>query len=311
VQAIQFSRYGDPELLELVDLPDPSPDPGEILVEVKAASVTPLDCKLRAGLARAIFPLDLPKVPGRDGAGTVVAVGDGVDGFSIGENVCIMAPPAAFGTYARQRLCTATELVPMPAGLVFAEAASLVNAGLSAWTALAASAELRPGARVMIHGGAGAVGGIAIQLARQRGAEVSTTCRAANRDYVRSLGAHHAIAYDEEDFSQLRGFDVVFDFVGGRVHALSHQILREDGHLVYLLAEPIVAPDRACPVRVTRAVVQDAREPVQKLLEMAAGGLLRPQIAATLPLGEAALAHQMMESGQVSRGRLILECRSG
>jgi NADPH2:quinone reductase len=274
-------------------------------VAVKAASAVPIDWKLRAGLLQQYFQLKFPKIPGRDGAGLVTATGAGVDGMTAGVRVCVMAGHDRPGTYAQGIAVPAAAVVPIPEKLSFVEASSLVNAGLSAWVCIEAAA-VQAGMKVLVHGGSGAVGGVIVQLAHHLGAEVTATSRAANRDYVRSLGAARAIAYDEEDFGALRGQDVVFDLVGGDTHARSYPVLRKGGHLVFLVAAPIVERGAEFGVRVTRAMVADARAPVEKVLDLAARGIVRPPVAGMLPLREAARAHRMMENGEAMRGRLML-----
>jgi NADPH2:quinone reductase len=277
-----------------------------VLVDLKAVSTVPIDWKLRAGLLQKYFTVTFPKTPGRDGAGIVRAVGEGVAGIAAGDRVCVMASHGGQGTYAEAVACPAADVLPLPAPLSFLEAASLVNAGLSAWICVADVADVQPGMKVLGHGGSGAVGGLIVQLARHRGATVTATCRAANRDYVLGLGAERAIAYDTEDFSTLREQDVVFDLVGGETHARSYPVLRPGGHLVFLVAAPIVDRGAEFGVRVTRAMVADARGPVERVLALAAEGVLHPPVAGTLPLGEAARAHRMMEAGEVTRGRMML-----
>ncbi|MBP0614558.1 NADP-dependent oxidoreductase [Jiella mangrovi] len=306
MRAIEYERYGDPTVLTLNDRPSRPLEPGEIRVDLRYASVTPLDCKLRAGLLKAHFSVDFPKVPGRDGAGVISEIADGISEFSVGDRVCVMAGHGTQGSYAEERISRAADLVAIPDGLSDAAAASLVNAGLSAHISVFETARIKPGMKVLVHAGSGAVGGLIVQLCRHLGAKVTATCRAANRDYVRSLGAAHAVAYDEEDFGTLRDQDVVFDLIGGATHARSYPVLKKGGHLVWLVAAPIVDRNAEFGVTVTRAMITDAKGPVEAILAMAASGEVQPQIADILPLEDAARAHRMMEAGAVTRGRLLL-----
>ncbi|MCB8840323.1 NADP-dependent oxidoreductase [Aurantimonas sp. VKM B-3413] len=306
MRAIRYDRYGGSDVLQLLDLPRAPMAPDEIRVALSHASVTPLDCKLRAGLLKAHFTVDFPKVPGRDGAGTVSEVGAAVTDFAVGDRVCVLARHGTQGSYASERVSRADDLVPIPGGLSDEAAASLVNAGLSAWVSVFETARIEPGTKVLVHAGAGAVGGLIVQLCRNLGAEVTATCRAANCDYVRSLGASRAVAYDTEDFGKLCDQDVVFDLVGGETHARSYPILKKGGHLVWLVAAPIVDRGAEYGVEVTRAMITDRREPVEAILTMAAKGEIAPQIAGVLPLAEAAEAHRRMEAGEVTRGRMLL-----
>ena len=303
--AIQYDGYGPAEVLRPAVLPTPVPARDQVLVRLHAAGVAPIDWKLRAGFLKQFFTPDFPKVPGRDGAGTVVAVGEDVSEFSLGQRVGVMTDHHMPGSYAQFAACPADRVVPI-GDIAFAEAASLINAGLSAWIAGVETAQIEPGMKVLVHGGSGAVGGILVQLARHLGAEVTATCRADNVDYVLSLGAQRAIAYDREDFSTLRDLDVVVDMVGGAVHDSSYRVLRPDGHLVYLVAAPIRDRGGEFGVRVSRAMVSDRRAPVEQIIDLAARGVIRPQVAGLMPLEQAAEAHRRMEAGAVSRGRLIL-----
>lgn len=305
--AIRYAAFGGPEVLEPEWIAVPRLGPDDILVALEAASVTPLDCKLRAGRMAAHFTPELPKIPGRDGVGVILAVGSEVKGFKPGDRVGVMAPPAAAaGTHAGAICCRAGQLVMLRAELGPVEATALINAGLSAWIA-AETAGIRRGQRVLVHAGAGAVGGVLVQLAAHLGAQVTATCRASNRDHVRALGARAAVAYDTEDFTALPAQDIVFDLVGGEVHERSYRVLAPGGHLVWLTAAPIVDRGKEFGVRVSRAPVTDDPAVVAAIWRLAAQGIIRPQVAGRLPLVRAREAHRRLEAGEVTRGRLVLE----
>lgn len=292
--------------MDYVDLPDPVAGRSQILVRLEAASVTPFDWKLRAGHLANHFTLPMPSVPGRDGAGTIVSVGEDVEEFAIGDRVAVMAGPFVQGGYAEMIAVDATHAVRVADRLSATEAAALANAGLSAWIA-SSTAGVKPGDKVLIHSGAGAVGGLLIQLCRHFGAEVTTTCRSTNVDYVRELGAQRAVAYDQQDFSELiRDQDVVLDLMGGAVHDKSYATLKAGGRLVWLVTDPIIDRGAEFGVSVTRAMVTDDKAALQSMMDLAASGVLKPQVARTLPLASAIEAHRLMERGAISRGRLIL-----
>ncbi|MDO1582733.1 NADP-dependent oxidoreductase [Rhizobium oryzicola] len=306
MKAIQYSEHGSADVMHCVDLPDPVAGPGQILVRLEAASVTPFDWKLRAGLLKNHFTLPMPSVPGRDGAGTVISVGDGTTEFSIGDRVSVMAGVFAQGGYAEMIAVDCSHAVKIASRLSMMEAAALTNAGLSTWIAIKTAA-VQSGEKVLVHAGAGAVGGLLIQLCHHLGAQVTTTCRSSNEDYVRGLGADRVIAYDRQDFSELvREQDVVFDLMGGAVHDKSYMTLKKGGRLVWLVADPIIDRGAEFGVSVTRAMVTDDKVALQSMMDLAEAGVLRPQVARTLPLDEAAEAHRLMERGEISRGRLIL-----
>lgn len=302
--AIQYDRHGPPDVMRLVDVPDPVAGEGEVLVRLQASGVAPFDAKLRAGALSQHFTVAFPKTPGRDGAGHVVGLGAGVDDLAIGARVCVVAPRTS-GTAATLIACPRSLVVAAPPTLTMEEAGALLQPGLSAFIAMVETAALSDGMRVLVHGGAGAVGGLMVQLARQRGATVTATCRAANRDYVTELGAHRAIAYDGEDFTTIEPQDVVFDLIGGAVHARSYAVLRDGGHMVYLVAEPF-EERRERGIRVTRAAIADRPEVIAAVADLAARGVWRPGVAGVLPLADIAEAHRRQEAGEVTRGRMVL-----
>lgn len=307
MRAIQYDRFGGPEVLYLADVPPATPGPGEVQVALHAASVIPGDCKLRSGLLRDHFDVTFPKIPGRDGAGVVTALGEGVADFAIGDRVCVVAPHTEPGTYAEIIVRPADNVVPLPPGLDFAAGAALMHAGVCAWLCLVQTAAVAAGMRVLVHGGAGAIGGLAVQLARHLGAHVSATCRSSNVAYVQELGAHRVIAYDREDFAKhLAGMDVVLDLVGGATHARSYEVIRPGGHMVCLITTSFENRSAELGVRVSLARIEDSAEALHAVTSLAASGALRPQICDQLPLAEAARAHLRLERHGVSRGRLIL-----
>jgi len=151
---------------------------------------------------------------------------------------------------------------------------------------------------------------MAVQIARHLGAEVAATCRAANADYVRSLGAGTVIPYDERDFAtELNDYDVVLDLVGGDIHRRSYAVLKPGGNLVWLIAQPIQDLGAEHGVNVLRADIHDATYVLQAVVDLVASGAVRPQVGRTLPLAQAAEAHRLLETSEHSRGRIVLEVR--
>jgi NADPH:quinone reductase-like Zn-dependent oxidoreductase len=306
VKAIQYSEHGPADVMHYVDLPDPVAGPGQILLKLEAASVTPFDWKLRAGHLQSHFTLPMPSVPGRDGGGTVVSVGDGVTEFKVGDRAAVMAGVFAQGGYAEIIAADEKHAVKIPDSLSTVDAVALTNAGLSTWIAVR-TAEVKSGDRVLVHSGSGAVGGLLVQLCHHLGAHVTATCRSTNRDYVIGLGADRVVAYDEEDFSELlTDQDIVFELMGGEVHDKSYKVLKKGGHMVWLVAEPIRDRGEEFGVKVTRAMITDDKSALEAMMGLAGAGLLKPQVARTMPLSEAAEAHRLMEKGAISRGRLML-----
>ena len=236
--------FGGPEVFELVTLPDPQPGRGEVLVRVQAASVNPVDYKVRrTGPA---FAPELPGVLGCDMAGEVVAVGDGVNGFAPGDRVygCVGGVRGLPGTYAEMVSADARLLAHRPAGLSAREAAALPLVTITAWEALHDRARLGQGQSVLIHGGAGGVGHVAVQLAKACGASVYATVSSAQKsDIARRFGADDTIDYRRERVDAYtqritngRGFDVVFDTSGGSDIAASFAAARLNGQVITIVS---------------------------------------------------------------------------
>lgn len=305
MKAVQFAGYGGPDVLRVNRIPSPSARAGEVVIEVHAASVNPIDWKLRSGLLQKVVPVELPMTSGRDGAGVICAVGDGVSTTRIGRRVCFIAARGV-GTWAERIVLPDEFAVPIPDSLSMTNAAAIPLCGLSAWAALVSSARVGPGMKVLVHAGAGGVGSMAIQLAHHRGAYVATTCSSANIEFVRSLGADLAIAYDRDDFARaLSGFDVVFDTLGGETHRKSYGVLRKGGTMVCLVAAPFENQAEAYGVTVKIAQVLPDSEALARLVELAAANIVKPLVAKVLPFDEFAEAHRLSERGH-GRGKVVL-----
>jgi len=306
--AMHFEEFGPPDVLRSVARQVPAPGAAQVRVDLRAVAVLPVDCKIRSGALTRFFDIPLPKIPGRDGAGIVGAIGEGVDYVKLGERVCVVASHAEQGTYQQALLHSRDTIVPIPDGMEFADAAALVHSGVCSVICLTDTAQIKAGMRVLIHGGSGAIGTLAIQLAKSAGAFVATTCRAVNRDLVTKMGADLAVAYDQEDFTRINEpFDVVLDLVGGDVHQRSYQMLRKGGHLVCLNAAPITDMSAQYGVTMTVARIHEAPDILNRVFALAGRGILRPLVALKLPLDQAAQAHRLMEEGSVPPGRIILD----
>ena len=244
MQAQIIHTWGGAERFEAATLPDPTPGPGEVLVQVAATSVNPADYKLRQA-GPPIAPA-LPAVLGCDVAGRVLAVGDGVAGFAEGDEVygCVGGVRGMPGCYAEMIAADARLLAPKPAALTLRESAALPLVTITAWEGLA-RAGVRAGQTVLVHGGAGGVGHVAIQLAKARGAEVATTVSSGEKAALaRSLGADHTIDYRAEPVDAYvarltggKGFDVIYDATGGSDIAASFQAARLNGEVVTIVSQ--------------------------------------------------------------------------
>ena len=308
MKAIRFDRFGGPEELKPVDLPDPEPGPDELLIEVHAVSVVPGDWKLRRGHLTGIFPVRPPKVPGRDGAGIVRAMGAGVTGFAVGDRVCFTCQHVDQGSYAQLAARPAADVVPAPEGLGFVECAAIMHAGVCAWIAAVETAGVKAGDKVLVHAAAGAIGGMAVQLCKHLGAEVAGTCSERNRDHVAALGCDRIVPYDKVDFeTAVSDHDVVIDLVGGTVHNRSYGVLRPGGILVWLIAEPFEDLSAGLDIEVRQAMILDNPAILNAVVDLANSGHLRPLVSRVLPLDRAAEAHRILEAGENTRGRLVLD----
>jgi NADPH:quinone reductase-like Zn-dependent oxidoreductase len=307
MRAARIGRYGA-DALEVVEVPTPRPGAGEVLVEVHAASLNPIDWKLADGRLRSHFDPPLPHVMGRDFSGVVAAVGETVEGLSVGEAVYGVGAAARDGSHAEYVAVEPKLLARRPRGLSHVEAAALPLAGLSAIAGVIATADVRRGQKVLVHAGAGGVGSLAIQMARHLGAHVAATASAANLDYVRRLGAEVAIDYARDDFApRLRGYDAVFDTMGGEVHRRSFAVLRPGGVIAWLVAAPLPPPERD-DVAARQAVVRYETAVLDRLTALVESGAVKPQVGTTLPLAEAPRAYALSRAGHV-RGKIVLQVR--
>src|SRR2546422_9620146 len=280
MKASFFASFGGPEVLQYGELPDPVPAAGEVVVDIHAASVNAADWKMRAGQYSS--GIALPHVPGRDFSGVVAALGEGAKDFKAGDAVFGVCEVPREGAYAEKIAIRQEILARKPASLSHVQCASIGLAGLTALVSIEDTLKLKAGETILIHGGAGGVGGFALALARFFGARVVTTASSANHDYVRRLGAHEAIDYRTQDFTQLvSGCDAVFDTVGGDVTLKSFAVLRPGGRLPHVASgaavphsprpDPTSAPPQVHPgpphLRQDAALVAQGADPLPCILQ--------------------------------------------
>ena len=305
MKAIVLKSFGGPESFELVDVPRPIPNTGQVLVRVHATSINPLDYQIRRG----DYPdmVQLPAITGHDVSGVVEQVGPGVTNYSPGDEVWYT--PQIFegpGSYAEYHVVAETIIGRKPSSLSHLEAASLTLVGGTAWEALVVRAALRVGESILIHGGAGGIGHVSIQLAKAIGARVFTTVREANAEFARSMGADAIVDYKNEDYVDAimretggRGVDVVFDTIGGDTLSRSPDVLAQLGRVVTIV-------DIAQPQNVMQAWGKNAsyhfvftRQNRGKLDELSAlveRNQLRPHVGAVYSLADIPLAHVQLET---------------
>ena len=239
MKAAFIRRYGGNKVVELGELPAPQAGPGELLVAVHAASVNPVDFKIRDGMLKMIIPFGFPLILGNDLSGVVKAVGAGVTHFKPGDAVFARMDKRRIGAFAEFAVVAEADAAAKPANLSHIEAAAVPLAGLTAWQALFEIGGLKAGQKVLIHGGSGGVGSFAIQLAHHAGATVATTVGARNAELVRSLGADIVIDYKTQRFEDVvSGYDLVFDTQAGDIQHRSFSVLKRGGVLVSIAGKP-------------------------------------------------------------------------
>jgi NADPH:quinone reductase-like Zn-dependent oxidoreductase len=308
MKAILLTNHGGPEMLRYGEAPDPIAGPGEVVVDIHAASVNGADPKVRVGGGR--YSLSkFPHILGRDFSGIVSAVGAGVTDFAIGDAVFGVTDQGIEGAYAEKIAIKAALLASKPASLSHTQAAALGLVSLTALTAIEDTAQLKAGQTILIQGGAGGVAGFAVQLAKHLGATVITTASAGNHAYVRSLGADRVIDYNKEDFTAIGPIcDVVFDTVGGAVRAGCYAVLKPGGKLVWIAAAPEGFKPPRNDVATLRPDVKRDRAHLERMLALLEAGAVRPPTIVRYKLADAAQAHRVSEARHL-QGKLVLPVR--
>ena len=321
MQAITIPAPGGPEALVLTELPDPEPGPGEVLLDVVATAVNRADVMQRMGLYPP--PAGASEVPGLECSGRIAALGDGVAGFEVGDEVCALLTG---GGYATRVTVPASQLLPVPAGVSLVQAAALPEVACTVWSNVFLRAALKPGELFLCHGGASGIGTMAVQLAARAGARVvATVGSAAKAERVLELGADLAVQYREEDFVEVvraeGGADVVLDVMGAKYLARNVTALADGGRLVVIglqggtraeldLAELL---SKRGSVHATALRSRPAQQQADIVAATLAGvwpaieaGDVRPVVDRVLPLAQAAEAHRVLEASE-HVGKVVLQ----
>jgi NADPH:quinone reductase-like Zn-dependent oxidoreductase len=318
MRAAAIDGYGGSERLQVREMAEPGePGPGQIRLRVRAASVNPIDWKMRRGSLRIVMPAKFPLIPGFDAAGEVDAVGPEVTRFQLGDAVFggVERGPHR-GACAELALARESALAAMPPSLSFVEAAALPVAGLTALQALRDRGELAAGERALINGASGGVGHLAVQIAAAFGARVTGVASGRNLEFVRSLGAAEAIDYEEEDFAgRDDAWDVVFDAVGSRSYQECEPSLAKEGGIYVTTAvgpRPLLNAAFTAlgglfgqKKRARWVSVRQIAADLALLARMADQGRLRPEIQEVFPLERAGDAHRLAETGR-TRGKIVI-----
>jgi len=307
MKAVYIERHGGPEELKYGDLPDPVAGPGEVVVDIHAASVNGADWKVRAG--GSYQPARFPHILGRDFSGVVSAVGEGVTEFRPGDPVFGVSEANRESCYAEKVAIRAAIVARKPDGLSHVEAAAVALVGLTAVVSIESTLQVKAGETILIQGGAGGVAAFAIQLAKHIGARVITTTSAGNLPYVRGLGADEVIDYTTQDFTQLvSGCDALFETVGGDVALRSFSVLRPGGRAAFIASGPQAPASPRADVQSLRPSVARDRRHLERIAALVSAGTVKLPAITTFPLAEAAEAIKVSE-GRHLRGKLVLVVR--
>ena len=308
-KAARIHNYGGAEVVRVENTALPEPQAGELAVRVHAAGVNPVDWKIRAGYLQQMMPLPLPFTLGGDFSGVVEAVGDGVEGFRVGDEIYGQAAvfTGGSGSFAESAIVKTGNMAAKPRRLSHTEAGALPLVGVSALQALTEHLRVSAGQKILIHGGAGGIGSIAIQIAKHLGAYVATTVSAKDVDHVKRLGADEVIDRKSLNFEDVvRDFDAALDTVGGDTYARSFKVLKRGGRLVSLLEPPREDLMNDYGVEASVMFTQVTTDRLAKLAELVDKGVVKVNVEKTYPLGQAGEALQQLET-ESPRGKVVLE----
>ena len=316
MRAVYFEKYGEADVLKMGDLPNPLPEADEILIEVAYAGVNPVDWKVRQGHMQELLTHELPIIPGWDAAGTVISIGNNVSQFSTGDRVFAYCrkPLVKMGAYAERIAVSESAAAKIPETMDFIHASTVPLVALTAWQALFVKANLREGQSVMIHGGAGGVGGYAIQFAKICGARVFSSASSSNAAYLKELGVDRFIDYRNESVSEVLktevpdGLDVNFDCVGGKTLSESYSLVKSGGALVSIVEPPDESKAKQAGIQAGFHFVEPSGEQLKKISMLISQGKVRTLPVEVFPLAEVKQALELNETRHV-RGKLTLKIK--
>ena len=308
MKAAQIKEYGDADAVEVVDIEQPTAKAGHVVVQVSAASLNPFDTMVRSGYLKDNVPLKLPVTLGGDIAGTVVEVGTGVNTVKVGDKVFGQANVVAgnSGAFAEYAATSAEQVAKAPSNISTQEAASLALVGVSAWQALTQYIGLTSGQKLFINGGSGAIGRVAIQIAKHLGAHVATTATGAGIAVARAAGADDVIDYKTDDFTKvIHDFDAVFDTVGGEALQTIVGVVSQGGTVVSMVGQPDEALAKEQDVTAISQMTKVTSEALDALRELVESGVVTPAVGAVFTLDQIQEAFKARESGTVA-GKVVL-----
>lgn len=311
MKAAQISEYGDPSVMHIVDVDTPTPKEGQVVVEIHGSSLNPFDTAIREGNMKDMIPLELPVTLGGDIAGVVTEIGEGVTNVSVGDKVYGQANVVAgnSGAFAQYAATAASQVAKMPESVDFNTAGALPLVGVSANQAITDHINVQSGQKIFIHGGAGGIGSIAIQIAKHLGAYVATTATGEAVSYVKELGADEVIDYKSQDFTEVvRDYDAVFDTVGGDDFNKSFMTLKRNGVAVTMIAQPDQAKADELGITVVQQGTKVTSEALDALTELVDEDVVSVQIGKVFTLDEIKEAFEARESGAV-KGKVALKIK--
>lgn len=311
MKAAQITEYGDASVVHVVETDKPTPKAGQVLVEVHASSLNPFDTTVREGYMKDVIPLKFPVTLGADIAGIVTEVGDGVTGVVVGDKVYGQANVVAgnSGAFAEFAATAAEQVAKAPSNVDMQQAASLPLVGVSALQGLTEHLNVQSGQKIFIHGGAGGIGTVAIQIAKHLGAYVATTASGEGLEYVKKLGADEVIDYKTQDFTEVvRDYDAVFDLVGKDDFSKSLTVLKHGGIAVSLIAQPDEAKATQLGVTALNQGTKVTTAKLDALRELIESNVVTPHIAKTYSLDQISEAFTAREDGSVT-GKIVIAIR--
>lgn len=309
MKAVQISSYGDTSVLDINEVPKPQVSDDHVVIDVYAASLNPFDWMVIQGFAQTFLPLQFPATIGGDFSGVVTEIGANVTTYKVGDKVYGQAAlfHGGSGVLAEQALTNVQKIAPKPKNINFLEASSLPLVSLSALQALETHMKLSSGQKILIHGGAGGIGTIAIQLAKALDAHVISTVRGVDTDYVKGLGADEVIDFETQQFeTMLSGLDAVFDLAGGETTDKSFQVLKKGGILVSMLGAPKSELSEKYGVTAIGQNTQGNSEMLTRITDLVESGKIKPQVDKVFPLDQVKEAFTHLTQGH-PRGKVVIK----
>ena len=311
MKAVQINKYGHSDVLEVADIQKPSVGKGQVLIETYASCINPVDVAIREGHMAKVRPLDFPFTMGSDLSGVIVEVGEGVEDFKVSEKVygSGIGLSGATGAFAEFVATNSISIAKMPSKVDFNEAAAVVLTGVSAVQAMVEHFNLQPGQRILIHGAAGGIGTIAVQIAKKIGAYVIATATGEGVEYVKNLGADEVIDYKKQAFDQiLSNYDAVFDTVGGKTYTESFKILKRGGMIISMIAPIDEKQAQQYGVKAITQFTKVNTEHLEMLTQCIEDGDIHVHIDKVFSLDNIKDAFDAKEKGDI-KGKVVIEIK--